>query len=153
MGFLDKLKANSQKYGQQLNTKKGQFKNKDFAQASMAMCALIAAADGSIDAEERQKTTSVITSNDILSIFHPDDLRENFNNYANKLEQDFSLGKVEAIRAIGKLKGKDDQARAVIQIGIIIGGADGNFDPDEQRAVRDACNAVGIAPAEFDLDV
>src|SRR6185436_5559886 len=51
-----------------------------------------------------------------------------------KLEQDFNLGKVEAIRAIGKLKGKDDQARAVIQIGIIIGGADGNFDPDEQRA-------------------
>jgi tellurite resistance protein TerB len=39
----------------------------------------------------------------------------------------------------------------VIQIGIIIGGADGNFDEDEKRAVREACNAVGISPSEFDL--
>jgi tellurite resistance protein TerB len=151
MGFLDKLKANSQKYSQQLNQKKGEFKNKNFAQASMAMCALIAAADGSIDAAERDKTTSVITSNDVLSIFHPDDLREIFNGFANKLEQDYDTGKIEAIQAIGKLKGKDSQARAVIQIGIIIGGADGNFDPDEQRAVREACNAVAIDPGEFEL--
>jgi tellurite resistance protein TerB len=151
MGFLDKLKVNSQKYGQQLNQKKGEFKNRDFARASMAMCALIAAADGSIDAQERAKTTSVITSNDVLNIFHPDDLREIFNGFADKLERDYDLGKVEAVQAVGKLKGKDSQARAVIQIGIIIGGADGNFDPDEQRAVREACNAVGIAPSEFDL--
>ena len=31
----------------------------------------------------------------------------------------------------------------MIQVGIIIGGADGNFDPDEKQAVREACNAVG----------
>ena len=58
---------------------------------------------------------------------------------------------MEAIQAIGKLRGKPDQARATIQIGIIIGGADGNFDEHEQAAVREACNAVGIAPGEFDL--
>jgi tellurite resistance protein TerB len=39
----------------------------------------------------------------------------------------------------------------VIQVGIIVGGADGNFDKDEQQAVREACLAVGIPPAEFDL--
>jgi tellurite resistance protein TerB len=39
----------------------------------------------------------------------------------------------------------------VIQIGIIIGGADGNFDDDEKKAVRDACHAVNLPPAEFDL--
>ena len=39
----------------------------------------------------------------------------------------------------------------MIQVGIIIGGADGNFDKHEQQAVREACNAVGIPPAEFDL--
>ena len=50
-----------------------------------------------------------------------------------------------------KLKSKQDQARAVIQIGIIIGGADGNFDEHERGVVRDMCFAVGISPAEFDL--
>ena len=39
----------------------------------------------------------------------------------------------------------------MIQVGIIIGGADGNFDEDEKRAVREACNAVGISPTEFEL--
>jgi tellurite resistance protein TerB len=151
MGFLDNLKSKSQQMSQQLNTKKSQLKSKEFAQGSMAMCALIAAADGSIDVVEQQKTTELITTNEVLSIFDPRDLREIFDKYADKLRADYQLGKVEAIQAIGKLRGKPDQARATIQIGIIIGGADGNFDEHEQAAVREACNAVGIAPGEFDL--
>ena len=151
MGFLDNLKSKSQQMSQQLNTKKSQLKSKEFAQGSMAMCALVAAADGSIDVVEQQKTTELITTNEVLSIFDPRDLREIFDKYADKLRADYQLGKVEAIQAIGKLRGKPDQARAAIQIGIIIGGADGNFDEHEQAAVREACNAVGIAPSEFDL--
>jgi tellurite resistance protein TerB len=151
MGFLDNLKSKSQQMSQQLNTKKGQLKSREFAQGSMAICALVAAADGSIDPVEQQKTTDVITSNEVLSIFDPRDLREIFDKYAGKLRADYQLGKVEAIQAIGKLRGKPDQARAAIQIGIIIGGADGDFDENEQAAVREACNAVGIAPGEFDL--
>ena len=151
MGFLDNLKSNSQQMSSQLKTKAGQLKNKDFARGSMAMCALIAAADGTIDAQEKQKTTALITSNDTLSIFDASELRDLFQHFAGKLESDYDFGKVEAIQAIAKLKKKPDQARAVIQVGIIIGGADGTFDEDEMRAVRDACNAVGIAPGEFDL--
>lgn len=151
MGFFDNLKSNTQQMSEQLKTRAGQFKNKDFARGSMAICALISAADGSIDAAEKQKTTALITANDTLSIFDPSELRDLFQHFASKLEADYDFGKVEAIQAISKLKNKPDQARAVIQVGIIIGGADGNFDPDEQRAVREACNAAGIAPSEFDL--
>ncbi|WP_279433022.1 TerB family tellurite resistance protein [Actinomadura bangladeshensis] len=39
--------------------------------------------------------------------------------------------------------GDPAEARAAIQIGIIIGGADGNFDSSEKAAVREACFAVG----------
>ena len=84
-------------------------------------------------------------------MFEPSELQDHFTFYASKLEKDYEFGKVEAIATIGKLKSKPEAARAVIQVGIIIGGADGNFDEDEKRAVREACNAVGIAPAEFDL--
>ena len=56
MAFFDQLKARTQEMSGQLKTKAGQFKSKEFANGSMAMCALIAAADGSIDASERQKT-------------------------------------------------------------------------------------------------
>ena len=151
MAFWDQLKSRTTEMSGQLKTKSSQFKSKEFANASMAMCALIAAADGSVEASERQKMTALITSNDVLSIFPPDELRQKFDFYADKLAKDYDFGKVEAVATIAKLKAKPDQGRAVIQIGIIIGGADGDFDKDERQAVKEACFAVGIAPAEFDL--
>jgi tellurite resistance protein TerB len=151
MALWDSLKTRTSEMNSSLKTKAGQFKNKDFAAGSMAMCALIAAADGTIDPEERRKTAALISSNDVLGIFPPAELQDKFNFYCDKLTRDYDFGKVEAIATIGKLKSKPDQARAVIQIGIIIGGADGNFDEHERLAVRDACFAVGIAPTEFDL--
>jgi len=151
MALWDQLKQRSQDMSAQLQTKAGQFKNNDFAKATMAVCALIAAADGSIDSEERRKVAGLITSNDVLSIFPASDLRADFDHFCDKLTQDFDFGKVEAIQAVSKLKPKQDQARAVIQIAIIIGGADGKFDSDEKRIVREACFAVGINPSEFDL--
>ncbi|WP_232663558.1 tellurite resistance TerB family protein [Pseudonocardia sp. TRM90224] len=135
----------------QTKTQVSKFQNKEFANASMAMCALIAAADGSIDASERAKTAAFIGSNDVLSVFQPAMLQERFEWYASKLESNFDFGKLEAIATIGKLKSKPDAGRAVINVGIIIGGADGDFDKNEQQAVREACNALGIPPAEFDL--
>lgn len=151
MAFFDQLKARTQEMSSQLKTKAGQFKSKEFANGSMAMCALIAAADGSVDASERQKTAGLIMSNDVLSIFPPEELKQKFDFYCDKLGRDYDFGKVEAIATIAKLKSKQDQGRAVIQIGIIIGGADGNFDDDEKKAVKEACFAVGIVPSEFDL--
>ena len=53
MSFWNQLKAKSQEMQSQLQTKASQFKNKEFSQATMAMCALIAAADGKIDQTER----------------------------------------------------------------------------------------------------
>ncbi|MFD0484717.1 tellurite resistance TerB family protein [Kineococcus sp. GCM10028916] len=149
MGFLDNLKSKGLLAGDQLKTKVGQFKSKDFAEASMATCALIAAADGSIEPEERQKTAAFIASNDVLSIFNAGELRESFDKWCGKLTTDYDFGKIEALQAVGKLRSKPEQARAVVQVGVVIGGADGDFDPNEQRAVRELCQAVGIDPSEF----
>ena len=147
MGLFDSLKSMSR----QVTAKRSQLKSKEFAHGSMAMCALIAAADGSIDVVEQQKTTELITTDEVLSTFDPRDLRAIFDKYADKLRADYRLGKVDALQAIAKLRDKPDEARATIQIGIIIGGADGNFDDHEQATVREACDAVGLAPSEFGL--
>src|ERR1700712_4828150 len=106
MAFWDQLKSKTNEMSSQLKTKAGQFKNKEFANGTMAMCALIAAADGTIDPEERRKTATLITSNDILSIFPPSDLRDKFDFYCDKLQKDFDFGKVEAIATVAKLKSK-----------------------------------------------
>ncbi|GAB3175418.1 hypothetical protein GCM10027162_22100 [Streptomyces incanus] len=52
---------------------------------------------------------------------------------------------------------KPAEARAVIRIGIgiviviVIGGADGDFDQNEQAVVREACFAPGLPPHGFGL--
>lgn len=151
MSFWTDMKEKLSDVNANLQKNVGQFKNKKFADASMAMCALVASADGDIDAEERKKTAGFIMANETLKVFSASDLKDKFDFFCDKLEADFDFGKIEVIQALSALKGKQDQARACIQLGIIIGGADGDFDADEKKAVKDACNAVGISPSEFDL--
>jgi tellurite resistance protein TerB len=151
MPIWNQLKQSAQTMQSQLVAKKNDLKSGAFRDASMAMCALVAAADGSVDAEERRKVAGLITTNEVLANFDAEDLRRRFDDYCNKLMADFDFGKVSLIQEIAKTKKKPAEARAVIQIGIIIGGADGNFDDDEKKVVREACFAVGISPSEFDL--
>ena len=149
MGLLDNLKRKGLPAVDQLKTRVGQFKSKDFAEASMATCALIAAADGTIDASERSKTAAFIASNDVLSAFDAGTLRDSFDRYCTKLTNDYDFGRIEALQAVGRLRSKPDQARAVVQVGVLVGGADGDFDASEVRAVREVCQAVGLDPSEF----
>ncbi|RYD62470.1 MAG: Tellurite resistance TerB, partial [Verrucomicrobiaceae bacterium] len=127
MSFWDKIKENVSAMNNSLQTNVSKYKNAEFASASMAMCALIAAADGSIDGKEKAKTAALIGNNDTLKVFPASELKEKFDFFCEKLSADYDFGRIEAIQAISKLKKKEDQARAVIQVGIIIGGADGNF--------------------------
>ncbi|UGQ09064.1 tellurite resistance TerB family protein [Yinghuangia sp. ASG 101] len=151
MALWDKFKQSAQNMQAQLVAKKNDLKSGSFRDASMAMCALVAAADGSVDQAETAKVAELIANNEVLRNFDKDDLQRRFYGYANQLQSDYQLGKVQIMQEIAKAKKKQDEARAVIQIGIVIGGADGNFDPQERAAVRDACFALGIAPTEFDL--
>ncbi|MEV7422519.1 MULTISPECIES: tellurite resistance TerB family protein [unclassified Streptomyces] len=151
MALWDRIKDSASSMQTQLNAKKNDLKSGAFRDASMAMCALVAAADGSIDASERQRVAALIMTNDVLQNFPAEDLQTRFNDYCQKLTADFDFGKVAILQTIGKVAKKPTEARAVIQIGIVIGGADGDFDASERAVVREACFAVGIAPSEFDL--
>ncbi|MBU7597526.1 TerB family tellurite resistance protein [Streptomyces sp. P38-E01] len=151
MALWDRIKESASTMQVQLNEKKNELKSGGFRDASMAMCALVAAADGSIDPAERQRVSALIASNDVLRNFPPQDLQSRFDDNCQKLTADYELNKVELMQTVGKLEKKPTEARAVIQIGIVIGGADGDFDQDERAVVKEACFALGIPPHEFDL--
>ena len=151
MALWNRLRESTQTMQTQLLTKKNELTSGAFRDASMAMCALVAAADGTVDPAERQRTASLIAGNEVLQNFPADDLQRRFNDYVAKLTADFDFGKVAVLQDIGKVKKKPAEARAVIQIGIVIGGADGDFDDAEKAVVREACFAVGLPPAEFEL--
>ncbi|AKG44118.1 TerB family tellurite resistance protein [Streptomyces sp. JH002] len=151
MALWDRIKDSAQTMQSQLVAKKNDLKSGAFRDASMAMCALVAAADGSVDPAERQRVAALIGGNEVLQNFPADDLRQRFNKYVDQLTADFDFGKIGVMQEIAKVKKKPAEARAVIQIGIVIGGADGDFDAQERKVVRDVCFALDIPPAEFDL--
>jgi tellurite resistance protein TerB len=151
MALWDRFKESAQGMQTQLTAKKNDLKSGAFRDASMAMCALVAAADGTVDPAERQRVATLIGTNDVLQNFPALDLQRRFDDYLGRLTSDFDFGKVAILQEIAKAKKKPTEARAVIQIGIVIGGADGVFDKSEQAVVREACFAVGLNPAEFDL--
>lgn len=151
MALWDRIKESASSMQTQLEAKKNDLKSGSFRDASMAMCALVAAADGSIDPSERQRVATLISTNDVLRNFPAADLQRRFNAYVDQLTTDFAFGKVSVLQEIAKAKKKPTEARAVVQIGIVIGGADGDFDPSEQAVVREACFALDLPPHEFDL--
>ena len=151
MALWDRVKESASQMQTQLVAKKNDLKSGAFRDASMAMCALVAAADGTIDPAERQRVAQLIATNEVLQNFPADDLRRRFEENLNKLTTDFDFGKVSVLQEIAKAKKKPAEARAVVQIGIVIGGADGDFDKTEQAGVREACYSLDLPPHEFDL--
>ncbi|MDX2599675.1 TerB family tellurite resistance protein [Streptomyces caniscabiei] len=151
MALWDRIKESASQMQTQLTAKKNDLKSGAFRDASMAMCALVAAADGTVDPAERQRVAQLIATNEVLQNFDAMDLRRRFEDNLDKLTADFDFGKVSVLQEIAKAKKKPAEARAVIQIGIVIGGADGDFDKTEQAVVREACFTLDLPPHEFDL--
>ena len=69
----------------QLGSLKTELKSGAYRDASMAMCALVAAADGHVDPAERQHVESMILSNEVLQNFPPEQLRQRFNKHVDQL--------------------------------------------------------------------
>ncbi|MEV5432418.1 TerB family tellurite resistance protein [Streptomyces sp. NPDC052701] len=135
----------------QLGSLKNELKSGAYRDASMAMCALVAAADGHVDPAERQQVESMILSNDVLQNFPPEQLRQRFGKHVDQLTRNFQHGKAEALQEIAKAAKKPTEARAVIQTGMVVAGADGHFSQAEAEVLREACAALGLSPAEFQL--
>ncbi|AZM57095.1 tellurium resistance protein [Streptomyces sp. WAC 01529] len=135
----------------QLTSLKTELKSGAYRDASMAMCALVAAADGSVDPVERQHVESLILQNDVLQNFPPDQLRQRFNKHVDQLSFNFQQGKTEAMQEIAKAAKKPAEAKAVVQTGFVVAGADGYIAPAEEQVLREACAALGVSPQEFGL--
>ncbi|WP_339259077.1 tellurite resistance TerB family protein [Paenibacillus sp. FSL R5-0749] len=140
---------NSTKQGLEDQVKR--FKNKDFMDAVVAGCALVAFADGSVDASEKNKMAGYINLSQELKVFDMAVVIERFNHYVNNFEFSPEIGKQEALKAIAKFKSKPEVGRVIVGVCSAIGAADGNFDDQERRVVAEICTVLGLNPGEFSL--
>jgi tellurite resistance protein TerB len=127
------------------------FKNRDFMDAVVAGCALVAAADGQIESSEKQKMAGYINRSEELKIFNMNEVIDRFNHFVSGFEFDHGVGKMEALKAIGKLKNNPEAARVLISVCCAIGAADGFFDEKEKNVVREICQAVNLNPNDYQI--
>ncbi len=111
----------------------------------------MAYADGVVKAEEKQKMMGFLKNNDMLSVFDTGKVISLFEKYSGRYEFDRSIGEADCLGAIGKVKGKPQEARLLVRVCCAIGASDGDFDNTEKQAVRKICKELGLDPADFDL--
>jgi tellurite resistance protein TerB len=145
--FLSQIKSKAS----ELKTDVLKFKNKDFLNAAMAGSALIAMADGSVSAEEKQKMLKFIEGNEALSVFSTSDVIKAFGDFIGQLEFDKDIGEAKAYQALGKMKNNVEAARLLIRMIIAIAAADGSFDVTEKKVAQKIAQELGLNPADFEL--
>ncbi|WMP18023.1 tellurite resistance TerB family protein [Thiothrix lacustris] len=151
MSFFDTLKEKAGEARAKLTTEIGKFKNREFMEACVAGCGLVAAADGNIDSSEKQKMMKFIQQSDELKVFDTKDVIAVFNKVTENFEFDNEIGKAEALKMIGKLRSKPDAARLMVRVCMAIGSADGDFDDKEKQMVREMCRDLDLPADDFGL--
>ncbi|HLD66746.1 MAG TPA: tellurite resistance TerB family protein [Pseudomonas sp.] len=149
--MLSWLKTNTAAARTRLAEEIGKFKNREFMEAVVAGCALVAAADGDISASEKQKMVGFIQNSDELKVFDLTLVIDTFNKICGKFEFDAAIGRAEALKLVGRLRNNTDAARLLVRVCCAVGSADGQFDSSEQAACRAICTELGLSPSEFDL--
>ncbi len=151
MSFFDTLKQKAGEARNKLATEVGKFKNREFMEACVAGCGLVAAADGNIDSSEKQKMMKFIQQSEELKVFDAKDVIAVFNKVTESFEFDNEIGKAEALKIIGKLRSKPDAARLMVRVCCAIGSADGDFDDKEKQVIREMCRDLDIPAEDFGL--
>ncbi|WP_158920394.1 tellurite resistance TerB family protein [Streptomyces sp. NBRC 109706] len=132
-----------------LVSKKAAFRGAPYRDASMAMCALVASADGSVHAAERKRVESLIAGHERLKHFPPDQLLRLFNRHIDRLARDFRCARGGVLREIAKVRDQPELARAVIRTGVVIAGADGHYAHAERQVILEVCDLLNVSPTEF----
>ncbi|SFB35069.1 tellurite resistance TerB family protein [Azotobacter beijerinckii] len=149
--MLDWLKNNATAAREKLALEVSKFRNREFMEAVVAGCALVAAADGEINSREKQKMIGFIQNSNELKVFDLQEVIKAFTDICLKFEFDAEIGRAEALRTVCKLRGKDDAARLLVRVCCAIGNSDGEFDESERAVCRTICAELGLSPDDFGL--
>ncbi|WAT01867.1 tellurite resistance TerB family protein [Rouxiella chamberiensis] len=151
MSIFDRVKDAITSGRSELTKQVGRFKNKKFMHGTVAVCARIAVSSNGVSSEEKQKMIGFLQSSPELKVFDTQEVIDFFNQLVGNFAFDYEIGKGETMKYILALKDQPEAAQLAVRVGIAVAKSDGDFDQDEQNAVREIALALGFTPAEFGL--
>ncbi len=147
MGFFSSIQDLANSAGANIN----KFKNNNFKEAVISICALVAAADGSIDPTERSKVAQAIQRNEALKVFDASELGRLFTKYADEALDEF--GQIDLYSRVGKISGNREAAITAARIGVAIANSDGTFAPEEKDVVKKILGALKLTEQDLGIDL
>lgn len=146
MGLLSRLRAGFDSAKAGLDAEVAKIRDASAVNASLAIVALVAGADGEVEPEERKAGAEFVRKGTLFQSFDRTKLASTLEDYYGKATNE--ILREDLFDVIRKVKGTD-QARTVVKIGIGIANADGDFEPQEKEILKEVCGVLGLNPAEF----
>lgn len=110
-------------------------------------CYLIGNADGDFDSDEKTAVANLIQQK--MPQYNTSDIRGVIEEADKSIAFDATLGKMELLDEVGKATG--DAASSIVRAAVFVAGADGDFDDNEKKVVRELCNRLSLDPANYGL--
>jgi len=126
--------------------------NLPFLKATMAACAVVAIADGSIAFTQRIRVDQILETLDTLKVFDPHEGVNLFNAYTNSILKDPASGHTRAIAAMMPMAKNPEIAKLLIRACRAISEANGDISLVEKIELITLCSLLGVDPADCGLD-
>ena len=124
-------------------------RQKQFLEAAMGACALLAVADGDIGFAELMARDYILDNVQQLQLFDANEAAETFRIKAEALQDNYQQEKTEIINLSTPYSGDRELAPLLLQISLVIAKADRELKPSEQAIINELKQVLQIN----DLDI
>lgn len=146
MGFFSSLKDNFTAATSGFARDLGAFQTAAAVEATLAIVALVAGADGEIEPEEIKAGENFVRKGELFKDHDRAKLAAIMAaNYAKATD---GLLKGDLFDTIARVKGKP-VAASVVRAGIGLARADGDFEVEEKEVLIEVCQTLGLDPKSF----
>ena len=143
-GFLDGLIGG---YHRQMR----RHRNRPFLRGTMAACALVASADGTVSFGERVRVDQVLQTLEALQVFDPHEGVDQFNEFTDAILASPAHGRATAVEAMLAAAATPSTAELLIRICLAVSEANGEVRLVDQIEIVMLCGLLGVEPSDFGL--
>lgn len=143
-GFGKKAKAKAN----EMMEKSIKAENKDLMEAIVGAVALVAYADGELEAEEVDAIKKLLGSTKQLEPFGPETMKY-FDTLCDRFENGFRVAKLEVMRELADIKSDREDAEITLVTAIEIAYADGELEPEEEKVLEKIADQIGLRLSDY----
>ena len=144
MGFADTWNKMKNK----ATTEVSKFKNKDFMEALCAGAAMVAFADGALEAQEKKRLLSFFENEEALKVFDPVELMGTWRRFVAEFESDTDMAELKAMREIKQVTNREQQEMLAGYL-TLIAKADGEIEPAERTKLVQIFKALSVDADDY----